>query len=95
MSRWRWQSWALVGWAVVAVVVSAAIIGSTSDPNEAGYTLGQLTWVWIIGFVVLGFLWRNTRPSKSCPRCGLKVAMTAPSCPRCGYYPGMPSGPAA
>jgi hypothetical protein len=95
LGKWRWPSWALVAWGVVAVVVSIGIIVSTSDPNQAGYTVGKLTWVWIIGFVALGVAWHQFRPGKACPRCGLNLPMSATVCPRCGYYPGMPSDPSA
>jgi ribosomal protein L40E len=95
MDKWRWPTWALVAWAAVAVAVSAVVVGAASDPNRAGYAVGQLSWVWVIGFAILAIVWRQTRPLKGCPRCGLNLPVSASSCPRCGYYPGLPAGPAA
>jgi hypothetical protein len=89
MKKWRWQSWALVAWAIAAVVISAAVLGSASDAKQAGYLIGEMAWVCAIGFAVLAIVWRQTRPSpaKSCPRCGVRVPMSAPSCPNCSCNP--------
>jgi hypothetical protein len=92
MKSWRWPSWAILVWACIAVVVSAGIVMTAQDANQAGYTVGQLTWIWIIGFVVLAVVRRSTRPTKTCPQCRWTVDASAPACPRCGYYPA-PSQP--
>jgi hypothetical protein len=100
MREWRGPTWALVVWSGFFAVVSAwgfgKVITGSTDPYDAGHALGQLFWIWFIGFVVIGFAWRQTRPSlKSCPRCGLTLPKSAQWCTRCGYYPGMPAGPIA
>jgi hypothetical protein len=98
MGNWRWQSWALFAWAGIAVGVSVVIIAAASGSGreyEAGQTVGEMFWPWLIGFVILGVVWRRERPGKSCPRCGFNLPMSATSCRRCGYYPGLPMGPIA
>ena len=92
--RWRWQTWAVLAWGIggfflIGVLASTSAAGRANNYYQAGRELTGVTWIWIIGTVVLAVVWARTRSRLRCPRCGYGLDKTATACPQCGYYPGM------
>jgi RNA polymerase subunit RPABC4/transcription elongation factor Spt4 len=100
VAKWRWPSWAMLGLtAAYILIIVWSIATMDGDAYGAGQRTGTLLWPYVIGMVVLGFVWNNTKPKPCpkcgqfvpsgvaiCPSCGASVAATPPlaSCPRCG-----------
>jgi hypothetical protein len=86
VSKWRWPTWAILGWIAVAIVVVVAL-ASSMEAYDAGYRTGQLSWVFILGMVVLVVVWQKTKAKTTalCPRCANVVQLASPVCTRCGY----------
>jgi ribosomal protein L40E len=94
MKSWRWPTWILLAWIVAGPIVIAVIAansaeGRANDYYAAGQQMGGMTWIWIIGIVVLAVVWAQNRRQLHCPRCGYGLDKSAMACPRCGYYPGV------
>jgi RNA polymerase subunit RPABC4/transcription elongation factor Spt4 len=84
VAKWRWPSWAMLGLTAAYILAIVWFISSMQgDAYEAGQRTGMLFWPYLIGMVVLGVVWNNTKP-KPCSKCGQPVPFGVATCPSCG-----------